>query len=43
MSLFILRAVVCSDNSNAGVDLGFVDIKSVAVDTKNFERQSSIF
>jgi len=36
-SLFILRKSVCIGNTDAGIDPGFVDIKSTAVFTKDFE------
>ena len=37
--LLILGTTVCIGDSDAGIDPGFVDIKSTTVKTKNFERQ----
>ena len=38
-SLFVIGSAVWIGDANASVDPGFVDIKSTAVKTKNFERQ----
>ena len=39
-SLLILRASVCICDTNAGVDLGFVNIQSTAVLTKKLKRHN---
>ncbi|CEJ06052.1 Hypothetical protein DEACI_0498, partial [Acididesulfobacillus acetoxydans] len=38
-SLLILSTAICISNTDAGIDPGFVDIKSTAVFTKDFEQK----
>jgi hypothetical protein len=38
-SLLVVGSAICISHSNAGIDPGFVDIKSATVFTKDFKRQ----
>ncbi|KLU60591.1 hypothetical protein CEB3_c29740 [Peptococcaceae bacterium CEB3] len=38
-SLLILSTAICISKTDAGIDPGFVDIKSTAVSTKDFEQK----
>ena len=39
MSLLILRTIVGISNTDTGIDPGFVDIKSTAIEFQDFKRQ----